>query len=236
MKDYGIVTVKKVWNKKRVTNALLILFLILFAIIALLTYYGQNVGCFTISMGESATQNSIFISTDPTFASYSPRLICDSLYEAQNTSYLTIQTINVLGTDGVYIPDNKSYIGYTFYIKNMGDETVNLQKTLSVNQCENNLDEAIWIWEFVESDSSVDTIYQKKDNVSYEYPNTYRNRSYFLDDRTVFKDNITSVEPDEVIKVSLIIWVEGEDPDTNRGIIGGKINFNLEYSLVQEDN
>nr|MCR5152921.1 TonB-dependent receptor [Prevotella sp.] len=39
-------------------------------------------------------------------------------------------------------------------------------------------------------------------------------------------------EPQEVHKVTLILWIEGEDPDCTDQILGGQINFNLEFTLV----
>jgi hypothetical protein len=70
MKDYGVVTVKKIWTKRRVVSTLLLIFIGLFGAIALLTYYGQHVGSFTISMSDKASKHSIYLSTDPSFASY----------------------------------------------------------------------------------------------------------------------------------------------------------------------
>lgn len=241
MKDYGVVTVKKIWTGKRIVSALLIVFIFIFAMIALLTYYGQNVGCFTISMSDKASNQSIYISTDPTFESYSPRLICDSLYQAKNIPYPVIKYEYARQTDGVYVSEDKSYIGYTFYLKNMGDESVSLRETMTVNQETKNVSSCCWLWQFEGENDNVGTIYQKKDDIPHEYESTYRqNRTEWgtskSDQNTVISKTIDNIEPQEIIKFTLILWIEGDDPDCNDDILGGQINFNLEFTLVSESD
>ncbi|MCR5787016.1 MAG: hypothetical protein K6G28_04880 [Acholeplasmatales bacterium] len=237
-RDYGVVTVKKIWTSKRIVTALMIVFMFLFAMIALLTYYGQNVGCFTISMSDKASNQSIYISTDPTFDTYSPRLICDSLYQAKNIPYPIIKYERARATDGIYVSEDKSYIGYTFYLKNMGDETVSLKEQLSISQETKNVSSCCWLWEFEGDNDNIGTIYQKEDKNYKAYPSTYRsdNKEYFKSDTLVFSKNIEQLEPQEVLKVTLILWIEGEDPDCTDQILGGQINFNLEFTLVSESD
>jgi hypothetical protein len=52
----------------------------------------------------------------------------------------------------------------------------------------------------------------------------------------VFSRIIPNVEKDEVIKFTLILWLEGQDPDCNNSIVGGSINFNLNIMLYSESD
>jgi len=240
MKDYGVVTVKKIWTGRRLVSLLLVIFIALFGIIALLTYYGQNVGSFTISMSEKASNHSIYISTDPTFATYSPRLMCESLDEAKNIPYQMIKYQYVKENNGTYISQDKSYVGYTFYLKNMSNESVSLRATMNIEQATQHVDDAAWIWFFQGEEDYTGTIYQKYENLTdkeqnEKYPN-YRQRVFFKDDTTVFDRTIENVEPDEVIKFTMILWIEGQDPDCKDSIIGGRINFNLGITLYSESD
>ena len=242
MKDYGVVTVKKIWTKRRVVSTLLLIFICLFGVIALLTYYGQHVGSFTISMSDKASKHSIYLSTDPSFASYQPRLMCDSLENAKNVPYMAIKKDYVKKTNGTYLSNDKSYIGYTFYLMNMSEESISLKADLEIAQATKGVEDAAWIWFFQGEDDLNGTIYQKEDNISdkeyqerygqYEYPST----TAFKSDDVVFSRVINNVEQNEVIKFTLILWLEGQDPDCNDQIVGGSINFNLNIILYSESD
>jgi hypothetical protein len=242
MKDYGVVTVKKIWTKRRVVSTLLLIFIGLFGAIALLTYYGQHVGSFTISMSDKASKHSIYLSTDPSFASYQPRLMCESLENAKNVPFITIKQKYVKKTNGTYLSSDKSYIGYTFYLKNMSEESVSLNATLEIAQSTNHVEDAAWIWFFQGEDDQNGTIYQKEDNLTeQEYYERYGQFDYpvttpFKTDDVVFSRIIPNVEKDEVIKFTLILWLEGQDPDCNNSIVGGSINFNLNIMLYSESD
>ena len=238
MKKNSVLTVGKLWTKKKVVTLLLIFFFGLSSIIALLTYYGQNVGCFTISLAEDVTNQSIYISTDLTFSWYSPRLICYSFANAQSIIYPVIKTGYIRETNGIYKGNNNTYIGYTYYIKNMGDESVNLNVAMNVAQADKNAEDAVWVWYFEGNNDSTGRIFQKKDtsvdSTTWQGYSGYREREYFQDEYTVFNEVMDNLEPGEVRKMTLILWLEGQDPDCSDNVIGGKINFNIEYNLYSE--
>lgn len=239
-KNQGIITVGKLWTRRKIVTVLLIFFFMLSSIIAVLTYYGQNVGCFTISLAEEVSNQSIYVSTDPTFSSYSPRLVCDSFSQAKAIPYSVIKTGYVRETNGVYADSGNSYIGYTYYIKNMGDESVTLQVDMGIASVTKNADEAVWVWYFSGEDDDKGRMFQKEDDLTNVpdnwtgYDQTYREREYFKDDYTVFTEKNYVLEPGEVKKTTLIIWLEGMDPDCDDNILGGQINFNIEYTLYNE--
>jgi hypothetical protein len=239
MKKHNVLTVGKLWTKKKLVTALLIFFLELSSIIALLTYYGQNVGCFTISLSKEVSNYNVYISTDEEFKSYSPRLICDSFTNAQQITYTIINTNYVRKANGIYKGNGNTYVGYTYYVKNMGRETANLNFRMNIAQAEKNAEDVLWVWYFEGNDDSSGRMFQKKDDLNnlpanWEgYHSSYREREYFINDTTVF-DGRFDLKSQEVKKFSLIIWLEGDDPDVNDQIVGGKINFNVEYHLYNE--
>ena len=55
----------------------------------------------------------------------------------------------------------------------------------------------------------------------------------FLEDRLVALDNNYDLQPGEVDKYTVVLWIEGSDPECNDNILGGEIkismNFNSEH-------
>lgn len=242
MKDYGVVTVKKLWTKKRILNTLIAIFFTLFIVIAIITYYGQNVGCFTISVTQKATDYAIYISDDE-FKSWSPRLICEPMKSMSPTVQPVIKSKYVRNNAGTYKSTEKTYIGYTFWLKNMSStEAVNVKAKLTVALSTKNLDTCAWVWFFDEEDeNSTGTIYQKEEKLTDEQiaarPDRYTNyperTQYSGDD--VFDKTYANLQPGEVKKFTIILWTDTEDPDCTDDIINGQINYNLTFMLESED-
>lgn len=57
----------------------------------------------------------------------------------------------------------------------------------------------------------------------------------FADELTVARGKQTSVEPMEVHKYTVVVWLEGDDPDCTDDRIGGHLGLNMQYALVEED-
>ena len=244
MKDYGVVTVKQLWTKKRILNTLIAIFFILFIIIAIITYYGQNVGCFTISVSQKANDYSIYISDDE-FKSWSPRLICEPMSASAPTvePIVSMKKNEIRNTAGTYKSNDKMYIGYTFWLRNMSEtEAVNIKAKLDVARSTNGLDECSWVWFFDSEDDSMGTIYQKSETLTDEdkanRPDRYEgydSTTYWASDSTVFEKTYLNLQPGETRKFTLILWTDLEDPQCVDSIIKGEINYNLTISLDSEE-
>ena len=57
----------------------------------------------------------------------------------------------------------------------------------------------------------------------------------FLDDYTALQGFVEDFEPGEVKKYTVIVWLEGDDPDCNNSILGGHVGFNVQFERLGED-
>lgn len=57
----------------------------------------------------------------------------------------------------------------------------------------------------------------------------------FADEFTVAAGTRTSVQPGEVHKYTVVVWLEGDDPECTNERIGGHLGLNMQYSLIEED-
>jgi hypothetical protein len=53
----------------------------------------------------------------------------------------------------------------------------------------------------------------------------------FLSDTIIMRKRIMNFQPQTVIKFSVVVWIEGLDPDTTDDIIGGMIKLQMNFSI-----
>ncbi len=237
-KGKNVYRAHKLFRKNSTIVLLTSIFLTLSGFIGALTYYGQQVGNFVISIDNKAAELGLILSEDKEFAYSSPRLIGGSLNDVRPVAYDQIVKEYVLEEDGTYVSNAGNYMGYSFYLKNNGEETVSVEAIMNISRVTRYVDEAVRIWVFNDELKTNGTIYQKADKVDAVYPVNYPDTENFLNDTTVFKEQIVSLHPEESIRYTLIFWIEGYDPDcTDKGeysILKGSIRFGLNFKIIEE--
>lgn len=206
-------------------------------LIAIVTYYGQNAGNFVMQVDEETYRRSIILCDEPEFISPTPRLLSKAIVGVRDITYDWIDTETVKNTNGNYTSEYYKYIAYTFYIKNDGNETCDLAMTMEISSMEGTIDGAIRV--LIIKEDETETMYMKKDDPEMIDENTYddsfpKNIKYFENDKTIFSEEVYNFLPQEVNKYTVIIWLEGQDPDCNDTVLGGKIKFRLLFSILND--
>lgn len=233
------IYVKDIYGPKKKKNKRLIISLcftgILVTLIVILAYFGQNVGSFSIKLGDDLTSRQIFISEKEDFSWYNSRLEAASVKEANVIMYPFIKAKECRNTDGAKIWDNNSYVSYTFYLKNMGRETVNVMQQCSITGKNDGLELVTWLEYFEDDNEGV--VYQggnapdKASDPFFErYPDT---ESYDLENNIAYENKFYDLHPGDVKKFTLITWVDAQDPDLSEEILGGTIRFEIYFSLFR---
>ena len=137
---------------------------------------------------------------------------------------------------GKIIPDNvdmidgehngRDYIAYTFYAQNAGEQKLAYDYTVMISNVTNNLDEAIRLRLYVDGE---DTTYAKtKSDGTGAEPGT----TEFYSDTVMAAGRIPELEAGKCNKYTLVIWIEGNDPDCIDWLIGGKMKVEMTLSVV----
>ncbi len=196
---------------------------------AVITFYGQNAGNFVMSVDTAARLRGIVISNDETFAFSTSRLMSDPINEARDVTYAWLKREEVQETPGNYVDPDHDYVAYTFWVKNEGFETIDLNYYIRITEVYNNLDAAIRI---LVIDNGVETMYMKPDSTnSTTYPSYMPTAEHFLTTATVMRKLIPNFKPGEIRKFSVIVWLEGNDPDTSDDILGGMIKMQMNFTI-----
>jgi hypothetical protein len=123
---------------------------------------------------------------------------------------------------------------YTFYVVNTCDQDINLEFNMKITSVHNNLDKAIRVMSYNETEESLN-VYQARDEIEKEYIYYEYQPQLFVDDKTVYKQNYTlksNEEDNNYIKYSVLIWIEGEDPECNEKIYLSAIKFQLDINVL----
>ncbi len=233
MKYHKILKAEKALSRNKLFRIGIILSGIFSLAFGVVTFYGQDSGNFMMSIDRDAYNRGIVIAVDESFQNPQARLMTEPVDEARDLTYRWIKIDEVKNTDGNYNDPDFDYVAFTFYIQNSGSETVNVSYHITMTDVTKNIDEAIRIL-IIEDD--VETMYQKQDNLdefgAYPiYPPTLPKPLYFISDTIITRKTFRNFKPLDIKKFSVIIWLEGYDPDTTDDILGGNIKMDMLFSI-----
>ena len=178
--------------------------------------YGLN-----INDGNNNPKNGcIMLSTDANFTSPSTHINCESINGLNNISILDIP-YNICDIDGEH--NGEDYIALTFYLKNVGAECVISDKII-INNCYRDVDEAIRVLVYRNNDFNQYAKLNKNGECEY---NTI---AFYSDNYVCYNENIVTMN--EVVKYTIVIWLEGDDPDCTDDLFGGHIDLSMEFNVI----
>lgn len=220
-----IVTADKIKNRKKALLTTKIVILCIFTLMLIsfiLLSIVFSVNRFTISLDSKLhDKDGIVIYTDLTEKASQRKLYADSIDNLDNITYDWIKKEDLNGEiDGSHNGDN--YIAYTFYIENQGNTSVNYWYEIKIDDVIREVDEAIRV---IVNLNGEEVIYAKKNKeTGLEEANT---KMFYKDDVVVSKGrerfNIGDID-----KFTIIIYLEGNDPDCLNNIIGGEIKMHMD--------
>lgn len=217
---------------------------ILTFLIFAISYYGQRVGNYTVRIDRMGQGAGITIYDDSVELNYSSLLHMDQVERADGmTGYCgTIYTRVNPGSDLCIPPDEvvssidgpqngESYLAHTFYVKNVGERTVDISALITVLAAYKGAEESIRVRVIFDG---VTTTYARLQTENGENPGEPEPlTSGFHSTTEVLNQSFTEFKPGDVLKVTLLIWYEGEDPDHNNDILGGGVKLDLNFTVTK---
>jgi hypothetical protein len=131
---------------------------------------------------------------------------------------------NVDMIDGEH--NGRDYIAYTFYAQNAGETEVSYDYEITLSGVTNGLDEAIRLRLYVNG-NPVTYAKTRSDGTGAE-PGT----TEFHSATVVTRGRIESFKPEDKTKYTVVIWIEGNDPDCIDWLIGGKMKLDMNISVA----
>lgn len=208
---------------KIVAGILLVVLLVFYSAAALFT----DQGGFTVSIKDAGKGNAkygaISLSETADFASPTVRLEAQEVARMTNISGLDIP-VDVDNSDGAHNGEN--YMAYTFYLKNSGEAACDVLTELRIDGVVKEADEAVRVKVYK---NGTPTTYAKLAADGAPEPGT----TPFEGGKKVLSELSEDLAPGEITKYTIVIWLEGNDPECLDNIKGGSVKMSLMFSVVE---
>lgn len=216
---------KRLKYTRRIVIILFILLLLIFFVL-MVVYKG---GSFTVTLDPNFSLDSGLVM----YESIDTKDIKNRLY-AKDIEFMDNISVNWLpsniNNEGDGSHNGENYIAYTFYLENQGTKIINYWYQVNILDVIKNVDEAIRVMIY-RNDERI--IYAKKNSLTgLEENGTV---SFHSDDMAVLEQR-KSFRPGDVDKFTIVIYLEGDDPDCVDAIIGGEIKMNMEITEEHIEN
>lgn len=190
-------------------------------IIFIFSFMQEKMGNFTINLNRlELYRKGITISADSVFTSPTARLTANAIADATNISASDLpEDINDIDGDH----NGKNYVAYTYYIRNAGKEDVSYTAVVNLDSFSKNADEAARVIVYYNDER---TVYAKKAADGNPEPDT----TPFVSKNIVCEYRNEEFLVGNVDKYTIVIFLEGDDPECVDAIIGGSLEFSMNIS------
>lgn len=200
------------------------------ALVYTVTALYSKYGSFTVTVNKfDNVKYALTLSETPEFSDPISRLNCKASEEITNIDGASLpKDLDMINGEH----NGENYVAYTFYCKNAGEETVTYEHQLYIANMTLDIEKAVRVRLYV---NGVPTDYARTrtDGTGPE-PGT----TEFVSESIIVRDQIANFAPGDVTKYTVVIWLEGNDPECLNDILGGEFKIDMSMSIVgiEEDD
>ena len=217
----------RVWRKLiPIIIAIIILLLLLGYIISVLY---MKYGAFTVMVNKFDNLDyALTLSDNQDFHGMTSRLNAEIDEIVTNISVSSLPDY----LDNIDGPHNgENYVAYTFYCRNEGKKPITYNYDMYIANMTYDVERAARVRLYVNGEYT-DYAYARTDGVDGPEPGT----TAFQSGNTIVKKDINHFKPGDVTKFTVVIWVEGDDPERVDKILGGKFKIDMAMTVVCEED
>lgn len=255
MKNNGKALINKAhWlrtykNKKKLTIALALVLATLIVAVYALTFFFSQYGSFTISVKKlEMAKYGITLSENPDHYQIIAKLNATPIEDIDAMRADDVDSIKELDeTNGSHNGEN--YFAYTFYCFNSGEDyNITYSYTISVKNVTKGIDESIRIKLFVNGEDKGIWGKQEKngstplrdyeleryvdENGNYIYNRSKENQINKFSSDKILEGEIKNLAPNECTKFTVVMWIEGTDPECTNDALGGQMRLDMTMSVI----
>ncbi|MGN0114613.1 MAG: hypothetical protein ACI396_04760 [Acutalibacteraceae bacterium] len=219
--------VKKYALLRRMSAILAVVLIAIISVVYAISYFYDRFGNFTVKVDKyDMVQQGLSLSETPEFDKTNSRLNADIVYDMTNISGEDLPP-NIDRINGSHNGDN--YIAYTFYLANSGKDTVTYSGEVVMEKITGNVDEAIRVAIYKNGEK---TVYGKtKSNGGGMEKDCDKE---FASASVVAYEKHEKFSPGAQDKYTVVIWLEGNDPDCVDDIVGGQLKLGINYKIIED--
>ncbi len=207
-------------------KALLVLVL-LFAVLFAIAFMQESMGNFTINLNRlELFRYGVAIADEPEFHDATARLQAQVVSNGTNIAASDLPS-DLDSVDGSH--NGKNYVAYTFYIRNAGKVNLDYSAKIRLSSSSKGAEKAarVRVW---------------KNGEAITYAAAAANGGAeegcvnFESDTVVCTYNEEDFLVGNVDKYTVVIWLDGDDPECTDDIVGGAVEFAMDFDTLDQDS
>ena len=200
--------------------------LLLVAVLFIFAFMQEKMGNFTINLNRlELYRKGISIADNGDFDGATARLTASTVEDATNISIDDLPE-DIDDLDGSH--NGKNYMAYTYYVRNAGKEDLGYKASITLDSCAKGAEKAVRV-----------AVWKNGERVVYAAPaadggeeNGCKN---FKSDNVVCTYTEKKFLVGNVDRYTIVIWMEGDDPECVDSIIGGSVEFSMKIDADYKD-
>ena len=200
--------------------------LLLVAVLFIFAFMQEKMGNFTINLNRlELYRKGISIADNGDFDGATARLTASTVEDATNISIDDLPE-DIDNLDGSH--NGKNYMAYTYYVRNAGKEDLGYKASITLDSCAKGAEKAVRV-----------AVWRNGERVVYAAPaadggeeNGCKN---FKSDDVVCTYTEKKFLVGNVDRYTIVIWMEGDDPECVDSIIGGSVEFSMKIDADYKD-
>lgn len=205
----------------------LLCLLLLVAILFIMAFMQEKMGNFTINLNRlELYRKGIAISATGEFEEPTARLSVNTVQDATNITLADLPE-DLDEIDGDH--NGRNYMAYTYYVRNAGKEDVNYVARVTLDACSKGAEEAVRV-----------AVWRNGERIVYAKPalngGDEEGCTSFESDKIVCSYKEENFLVGNVDKYTIVIWMEGEDPECVDSIVGGSVEFSMTIDAMEHDD
>ena len=206
---------------------ILLVLLLLIAFLFILAFMQEKMGNFTINLNRlELYRKGIAIDDTGNFDHPTARLTVKTVQDATNIT-ITDLPADVDDIDGDH--NGYNYMAYTYYVRNAGKEDVTYVAKIHLDSCAKGAEQAVRV-----------VVWRNGERVVYAAPAADGGPEdgcvSFESGKLVCTITEENFLVGNVDKYTIVIFMEGEDPECVDSIVGGSVQFSMTIDAIDNNN
>ena len=206
---------------------LLLSLLLLVAALFIAAFMQEKMGNFTINLNRlELFRKGIAIDESGEFVNPTARLTVNTVQDATNISIEDLPK-NIDDIEGEH--NGRNYMAYTYYLRNAGKEDVGYRASITLRSSDKGAEEAVRV-----------AVWYNGERTVYAEPaadgGSEEGCVSFMDHDTACVYVQDNFRVGDVDRYTIVIWMEGDDPECVDAIVGGSVEFVMNIDAEGTDD
>ena len=238
---------KRARNYRRIIPPVVCALTLFLVIIYLVSIALDGYGSFTITIKNYGDRDyAIALCENDGFKNQTSRL---SATPAKNIDNIAASVLPEDLNDVNGSHNGENYLAYTFYLKNTGTQTCSYKYSFLISRATLGVDAAARIRVYYNDGyykAETGAYDYKRDFTDYAKPKTNgngepetdpvnRKMTNFLSADIVTEGVVKNFMPGDISKITVVIWLEGNDPDCTDDVLGGQFRTDMVFEIIKDE-